>query len=100
MRKGINLGEKNGMWKGDKVGYASLHEWANKHILGERKCTDCGSKKNVDVSNISRTYKRDISDWEYLCRSCHTSKDSKKKKLENHLENAKVRYKNNYARMS
>jgi hypothetical protein len=28
---GINKQEKNGMWKGNEVGYASIHEWSRLH---------------------------------------------------------------------
>ena len=36
-----NKGEKNGMWKGDKVGYFSLHEWIKKYKSKSKLCEKC-----------------------------------------------------------
>jgi hypothetical protein len=44
-------------WLGDNAGYATLHDW--------------GEDKPLDLSNISGEYRRDVSDWRHLCRSCH-----------------------------
>ena len=76
-----NSGSKNGMWKGDKVGYAALHEWVKKHKTKPELCELCNIKKAIDLANISQKYKRDLSDWEYLCRSCHMKKDGRMKNL-------------------
>lgn len=78
-----NLGSKNGMWKGDSVGYVALHEWIKNRLPKPKTCMDCHKKKPIDLANISQEYKRDLSDWEWLCRSCHMKKDGRIKNLKN-----------------
>ena len=80
---GINKADKNGQWKGDNVGYHAVHAWVNKHITLPKVCVNCRSEKNIDLANISQKYKRALSDWEYLCRSCHMYKDGRLEALHN-----------------
>ena len=69
-------GENNASWKGDEVGYKSLHEWVRNHKPKSEVCEKCKKKFNkLDASNISGLYKRDIKDYEWLCVSCHHKKD-------------------------
>jgi len=35
------------------------------------RCVTCGSKSNLQWSNISGKYKEDRSDWQELCTKCH-----------------------------
>ena len=81
MRKGINLGSKNGMWKGDSVGLDSLHEWVKNRFPKPTLCSDCLVDPPKDLANISQEYKRDLTDWEWLCRRCHMVKDGRLLKL-------------------
>jgi len=70
--------ENNVNWKGDCVGYTSLHNWVKRRLVGVPKvCKICGSDKNIDLANISNEYKRDMSDWKYLCRRCHMIEDKR-----------------------
>lgn len=73
------IGEKNPMWKGDKVRYGSLHDWVKWWVKKPNKCDECKMVKRLDLANISQEYKRDLSDWEWLCRKCHMSKDGRLK---------------------
>jgi hypothetical protein len=73
--KGNHSGEKHYRWKGENVGYLSLHEWIRKHKEKETCCERCGIDKPLDISNISGEYKRDVDDYEWLCRHCHMIKD-------------------------
>ena len=73
---GINLGEKNGMWKGDNVGYLSLHAsnttyQTQNYVKYEKKVPA------YDLANISGEYKRDLNDWQLLCRKCHMLSDGR-----------------------
>lgn len=68
-------GEKNGNWKGDNVGYRVLHKYIEYHYPKPLKCSKCGQVKRLDLSNNSGEYKRDLADWEYICRKCHIQKD-------------------------
>lgn len=84
-----NRGSKHFAWKGDDVGYEALHAWIHR-VAGkaDRCCYDNCSypRKNADGvlmvkpkrfewANISKKYKRDLSDWTTLCASCHRKYD-------------------------
>lgn len=68
--KGVSEGQGN-RWKGDNVGYGGLHHWVKKHLGKSNKCSYCFSNENVEWANKSHKYKRDLTDWMQLCRSCH-----------------------------
>ena len=90
----MKLGNKNPMWKGDNVGYGKLHEWIRRYKPKSEFCEIC--KKNVpyDLANISGKYKRDVSDYKWICRSCHMKEDGRLKKLQqNHKRWLKSRKK-------
>lgn len=74
-------GIKNPNWAGDSVGYNPLHVWIRKRIEKPKKCPSCNKTKPCDLANISQTYQRVISDWEWLCRKCHMKKDGRLIKL-------------------
>lgn len=90
--KGINIGSKNGRWKGDKAGYQSLHNWVWRHKGKPVKCEICGITRNLQWANKSGEYKRDLSDWFTLCQKCHTNFD---KKNPSQIKN-KCKYINNF----
>jgi len=71
--------EVNHNWKGDNVGRYALHEWVILRLGKPRLCARCGTTtaKIYDWSNNSGLYKRDLLDWERLCRKCHMKKDNK-----------------------
>ncbi len=69
-------GHKPWNWKGDDVGYASLHSWVRRHKGKPNDCKKCGKDKSrYEWANISREYKRDLDDWVSLCTSCHQYAD-------------------------
>lgn len=72
---------KNPLWKGDGVGYAALHQWVSSRLEKPIRCSCCNEIKRLDLANISNEYKRDLSDWEWLCRKCHMTKDGRLDKL-------------------
>ncbi len=73
----FNKGEKNGQWKGQCVGYGALHDYVKHHKPRPDLCGDCREKKKLEIANISQEYKRDLDDWEWLCRRCHMNKDGR-----------------------
>lgn len=75
------MAEKNPMWKGNKVGYGALHDWIKSRFPKQKLCNICKIKRPMDLANISQKYKRDINDWEWLCRRCHMIKDGRMKNL-------------------
>jgi hypothetical protein len=80
VRKSL-LGENNPNWKGDNVGYYALHQWIKSRKDKPSLCEECKKLAPYDLANISQEYKRDINDWEWLCRSCHMHKDNRINKL-------------------
>jgi hypothetical protein len=75
------LGENNSQWKGDIVGYAQLHRWISQRKEKPLECPRCKKRTRwIDLSNISGEYKRDVNDFEWLCRTCHNIKDRDKKR--------------------
>lgn len=77
------IGSKNHNWKGDNVGYPALHQWARKQIVRPEVCPVCNIRFPIDLANISQEYKRDLSDWEWLCRKCHMDKDGRSRQTTN-----------------
>ena len=73
-----NKNEKGNInWKGDNVGYNSLHEWIRNRKQKPEFCEYCAKKQPTDLANISQKYKRDVNDFEWLCRKCHMKKDGR-----------------------
>lgn len=78
----LRLGSNNHNWKGSKVGYNGIHNWVKRRLTKPKTCDLCKKKaKRIDLANISQKYKRDLSDWEWLCRKCHMTKDGRLKLL-------------------
>lgn len=75
--------EKHPKWKGDNAGYTALHIWARRRLKKPEKCQKCNkipkSKIGLDLANISQEYRREITDWEWLCRKCHVVQDGRTK---------------------
>lgn len=73
------IGNKNGMWKGEKAGYQSKHTWVRKHFGQPKRCENCGkdnlTSKKINWANISKKYIRKRWDWVRLCKSCHNKFD-------------------------
>jgi len=64
-------------YKGDKVGNRVLHNWVARKLGKPSLCWHCGTTtaKRFEWSNISRTYKRDLNDYQRLCTRCHMDYD-------------------------
>ncbi|KKN51131.1 hypothetical protein LCGC14_0625950 [marine sediment metagenome] len=62
-------------WKGDKVGYSALHIWVRKWKPKPNVCEECKINSPKEVANINGKYLRDISDYRWLCMSCHKRRD-------------------------
>lgn len=71
----IHLNEGSPTWRGDKVGRSALHGWVRRRITKPKFCVRCNMNKANDLSNNGHTYKRNLKDWEWLCRKCHVKKD-------------------------
>lgn len=64
-------------FSGTKMTYSGVHEWVKRKLGQPSVCEHCSTTeaKAYDWSNISHEYKRDLSDWQRLCRSCHIKYD-------------------------
>jgi hypothetical protein len=73
-------GENHPNWKGDGVGYKSLHQWVASHFPAPDLCQECKKKPPYDLANKG-IYNREFKNWEWLCRGCHMKKDGRTEKL-------------------
>ena|SRR5688572_23442853 len=70
-------GSNNPSWKGDNVGIVQVHKWVEKQLGRPERCSKCDAVGKVDLANISQEYKRELTDWEWLCRRCHMKSDGR-----------------------
>jgi hypothetical protein len=70
-------GVRNPMWRGDKAGYTSTHDWLYLRLGQPSFCEGCGKedKKKYEWANLSGECKRVKTDWIRLCTSCHRAFD-------------------------
>jgi hypothetical protein len=52
--------------------YTGLHRKLRILLNKPEFCQICGKEKTTDLHNISGEYKREISDWIFVCRKCHS----------------------------
>lgn len=71
------MGAKNPMWGKLKKNpsYPAIHDYVRKRLKKPNCCEHCGEVKKLDMANKSQEYKRDLSDWMWLCRKCHQNYD-------------------------
>ena len=71
-------GENHSAWKGNKVGYAPLHQWLKKQLGKALKCSfnPLHTSKRFEWANISGVYHRDVNDFSSLCTKCHRQYDN------------------------
>ena len=66
------------VWKGENVKYQALHQWVRRNLGEPEECSFCHKKeKDMQWANKSHEYKRNLTDWIRLCRSCHKKYDLK-----------------------
>src|SRR3990167_1627598 len=82
-KRGKNLAEKHPNWKGDGVKYISLHQWIATRLGEPKTCSNCRSRscKKYEWANISKKYKRELTNWVRLCTKCHRAYDMGKIQL-------------------
>jgi hypothetical protein len=76
----VPTGNHSPNWKGDKVGYHTLHHWVERELGTSKKCEQCGTTiaNKYEWANISKEYKRSngLKDWKRLCTRCHRAFDN------------------------
>jgi len=72
-----------GVEKSEKGSFklSALHISITKQLPKPKYCNCCRKVTPIDLANISQKYKKDLSDWEWLCRKCHMIKDGRLEKL-------------------
>lgn len=68
-------------WRGDNASSCALHVWARRLKPKPDFCEICGEKPPYDLANVSGNYKRDITDFQWLCRKCHMQSDGRLDRL-------------------
>jgi hypothetical protein len=63
--------ENHPAWKGDEVGYRSLHQWIQSRKPKPEVCEMCNHFEPKHLSNVTGEYKRDVNDFQWLCVPCH-----------------------------
>ena len=71
------MAENNPAWKGNNARYGALHKWIKKRLSKPKFCQNCKEKPPRDLANISGKYKRELSDWKWICRRCHMLEDGR-----------------------
>jgi len=82
-KKGITTDGNHPFWKGNDVGYYALHAWVVRK-WGKADCCENDAShigRRYEWSNISGKYKRERSNWEKLCQSCHRKADNWSEKM-------------------
>lgn len=77
-KPGVNVGERNGLWKGNSVSYRGIHGWVWLHKGKAKQCQKCkkiGSPRQIHWANIDHKYHRNLDDYIQLCCSCHYRHD-------------------------
>lgn len=70
-------GKGSPSWKGDGVGVKALHRWIRRNKPKPKVCEICNLEKELELSNKGHTYKRNLEDWQWVCRKCHRKYDPK-----------------------
>jgi len=67
------------MFSGSATEYTNLHNRIRGRIGKPKQCYLCKDKKcKFDLANLTQKYTEELSDWAYMCRSCHRRWDSPK----------------------
>ena len=76
---GLNKDNKHPLWKGDNAGIRTIHKWIVRKLGQPTICEKCGiknlTKQKIHWSNKDHKYKRNLEDWQRLCRKCHKEYD-------------------------
>lgn len=79
--------ENHPSWKGTNASIQSIHVWVRRRKPKPAFCEECTVKPPRDLANISQEYKRDVNDFEWLCRKCHMDKDGRAKEASERMKN-------------
>lgn len=74
-----NTGKNSHAWKGENAGNRAIHQWVErqKGKAKEHICVICKKEQACQWSNKNHKYKRNLDDWQTVCRKCHEKYDIK-----------------------
>lgn len=78
--------EQNPRWKGDRAGYYAIHAWIRRRKGKPEFCEVCQREKPVELSSVSGECKRDVDDFQWLCRRCHIMLEGRLNNLQQYKE--------------
>lgn len=94
--KGLLSGNKNPMWKGDKVSYTGIHAWLKINFGKANKCENpnCPKKSKYFQWSLKKGFKHSHKRENYweLCIPCHLKYDfteERRKKISDSLKGHK-----------
>lgn len=67
----------NPMWRGDSAKKEAIHIWVKNRKPKPELCEKCHLRPPNDLANISGEYRRDVEDYQWLCRKCHMDSDGR-----------------------
>src|SRR5919202_1879085 len=77
--KGKHTGESSPTWKGDNIkSKLHIHKRVKKCFPKPKQCQnpDCRKETSkLDLVCVTGIYHVELSNWQYLCRSCHMKLD-------------------------
>jgi hypothetical protein len=80
-------GADNNFWKGDKIGYAGIHDWLHNKfgkpvICGNKSCNNKDSSWFEYCLLKGKKHERKRENYIILCRKCHRGYDLNKLEIE------------------
>ena len=71
-------GKNNSVWKGDDVGYTSLHQWIWRNFPKPEDglCMLCHQVPFKEAANITGILNREFKNWAWFCHKCHKHYDN------------------------
>lgn len=72
------MGENNGNWRGDKVGYLGIHAYVRRHFPKPKDglCQMCRQVPFREAANITGILNREFKNWAWFCALCHHEWDN------------------------
>lgn len=81
-QKKTMVGSSNPNWKSTTLAKGGpLHRWIKRRLEKPDCCNHCRKSKRLDLANISGQYSQTLTDWTWLCRSCHQLLDGRQQAL-------------------
>jgi len=74
------LGSRNAAWKGERAGYAAVHNWMHRHFTKTGTCGLCKRERRTEWANLFGEYRHVREDFLEMCVPCHRRYDRMRKR--------------------